>query len=91
MANYMQKVTTNANRFKNESVSTGWYQDWLSQIIAKGILKRSSENVPHDVTREAWCTSSKLEDSYSLHSNDLVKYGIDEYNTSHDKTVEVSE
>ena len=38
MSNSMQKVTTNANIFKNESVLAGWYQAWISRMIEKGIL-----------------------------------------------------
>ena len=60
-------------------------------MIAKGIIKTSSGTVTHDVKREAWCTSSNLEASYSLHASDLVKSGIAEYNTSYDNTVEGSE
>ena len=41
--------------------------------------------------QEAWCTSSNLEASYSLHFNELVNYGISKYNTSYDETVERSE
>ena len=91
MANYMQKGTPTSKIFNNESVLSGWYKDWLSQMIAKGILKISSGTVSHDVTREAWCTYSNLEASYSLHASEMVKAGIDEYNTSYDKTVERSE
>ena len=58
MANYMQKVTPTSKIFKNESVFSGWYQACLSKIIAKGILKISSGNVPHYMKREAWFTSS---------------------------------
>ena len=60
-------------------------------MIAKEILKISSGIIPHDVTQEAWCTSSNLEASYSLHDSEIVKAGIDEYNTSYDETVERSE
>ena len=91
MANYMQKGTPTSKIFNNESVLSGWYKDWLSQMIAKGILKISSGTVSHDVTREAWCTYSNLEASYSLHASEMVKAGIDEYNTSYDETVERSE
>ena len=60
-------------------------------MTAKGILKSSSGTVPRDVTREYWCTSSNMEDSYRLHVSELVKYGVAEYNTSYDETVEGSE
>ena len=60
MDNSIQKGTPTAKRFKNESVSSGWYQAGISRMIAKGILKSSSGTVPHDMTREAWCTSSNL-------------------------------
>ena len=50
MSNYMQKGTPTAKIFKNESVLLGWYQSWIPQMIAKGILKFSSETIPHDVT-----------------------------------------
>ena len=30
MANSVQKGTPTANRFKNEAVSAGWYQAWIS-------------------------------------------------------------
>ena len=38
MSNSMQKVTTNANIFKNESVLAGWYQARLSKMIPKVVL-----------------------------------------------------
>ena len=38
MTNYIQKGTPTAKRFNNESVNVGWYQAWLSQLTAKGIL-----------------------------------------------------
>ena len=60
-------------------------------MIAKAIIKSSSATVPHDVLQEAWCTSSNLESSYSLHASELFKSGIVEYNTSYDETVEGSE
>ena len=91
MANSMQRVTPTAERFKNKSVSSGWYQAWLSQMIEKGIFKSSSGTVPHYVSREARCNSSNLEVSYSLHARELAKDGIAEYSTSYDETVEVSE
>ena len=53
MAISMQKGTHTSKRFKNESVSAGWYQSWLSQMIEKGTLKRSSGAVPYAVTQEA--------------------------------------
>ena len=84
MDNYMHKVTPTVKIFNNESVLSGWYQSWLSQIIAKGILKISSQTVPHDVMWEAWCTSFNLEASYILYDSELVKSGIAEYNTSYD-------
>ena len=89
--NSIQKGTPTANIFKNESVSEGWYQSWLSWMIAKGIRKSSSGTVLHDVTQEAWCTSSSLEASYSLYASELAKSGIARYNTSYDDTVEGSE
>ena len=89
MANYMQKGTPATKIFKSKSVSSGWYQAWLSRMIARGTLKISSWNISHDLTQEAWCTSSNLEASYSLHASELVKSGIAEYNTSYYKTVEV--
>ena len=88
MANSVQKGTTTAKIFKNESVLSGWYQSCLSQMIAKGILKISSGTFPHDVTREVWSTSSIMEASYSLHTSELLKFRIYEYNTSYDETVE---
>ena len=60
-------------------------------MVAKGILKISSGAIPHDVMREAWCTSSNMEASYSLHVSDLVKSGTAKYNTSYENTVEGSE
>ena len=60
-------------------------------MISKDILKSSSWTVPHDVTREAWCVSSNLEDSYSLYASELVKAGVAEYTTSYDETFEGSE
>ena len=60
-------------------------------MIAKGILKISSGTVPHEMMQEAWCTSSNLEASYSLHVSELVNYGISKYNTSYEETVERSE
>ena len=57
-------------------------------MLANDILKISSGTVPHDVKQEAWCNSSNLEAYYSLHASELEKYGIAEYNTSYDKTVE---
>ena len=81
MDNSMHKRTTTAKIFKNESVTPGWYQSWLSQMIAKGIIKSSSETVPHGVMQEAWCTSSNLEASYILNASELVKAFIAEYNT----------
>ena len=90
MANYMHKGTTTAKIFKIESVSAGWYQVWLSQNIAKVIIKISSGTVTHDMTQEAWCTSYNLEASYTKHAIDMVKYGISEYYTSYEKTVEGS-
>ena len=56
MANSMQKGTTTSKIFNNESVSARWYQAWISQMIAKEIIKISSGTVPHDATREVWCT-----------------------------------
>ena len=56
-----------------------------------GNLKISNGTVPYDVTQEAWCASSNLEDSYSLNASDLVKAGIAEYNTYYEDTVEGSE
>ena len=76
VANSVQKGTPTENRFKNESVSSGWYQAWLSRMIAKGILKISCGTFTHEVTREPWCTSSKLEDFCSLHDSELLKAGI---------------
>ena len=87
IANSIHNGTPTSNIFKNESVLSLWYQAWLSQIISKGILKNSSGTIPYDVTREACCTSSKLEAYYILHGSDLVKAGISEYNTSYDNTV----
>ena len=60
-------------------------------MISNGIIKISSGTVPHDVTREAWCTSSHLEAPYSLHASELVNAGIAEYNTSYDENFEGSE
>ena len=91
MADYMQKGTTTPKRFNNKSFSEGWYQACISVMIEKGILKSSSGTVTHDVTQNAWCTSSNLEASYIIHANELVKTGIDEYNYSYTDTVEVSE
>ena len=76
MANYMQKGTPATKIFKSKSVSSGWYQAWLSRMIAKGILKISCGTFTHEVTREPWCTSSKLEDFCSLHDSELLKAGI---------------
>ena len=59
-------------------------------MTAKGILKISSGTVTHEVMQEAWCTSSNLEASYSLHDSELVKSGISEYNTSYEENVEGS-
>ena len=56
-------------------------------MIAKVNIKSSSGTVTHDMMREAWCTSSKIEASYDLHANYLLKAGIPENNTSYDKTV----
>ena len=58
-------------------------------MTAKGILRIPSGTVLHDVTQEAWCTSYKLEASYRLHASDLVKYVINEHNTSYEKSFEV--
>ena len=91
IANYMQKGTTTAKIFKNDSVTAGWYQNWISLMIAMGIIKNSSGTIPHDVTREALCTSSKLEASYSLYASELVKISIAEYNNSYDENVKGSE
>ena len=91
MDNSIQKGNPTEKRCKNESVLEGWYQAWISQMIAKGFLKISSGTVPHDMTREAWGTSSNLEASYILHSSETVKYGIAEYNTSYNDTVDGSE
>ena len=60
-------------------------------MIAMVVLKNSSWTVTHDVTQEVWCTSSSMEGSHILHTSDLVKAGIAEYNTSYDETVEGSE
>ena len=38
MTNYIQKGTPTAKIFNNKSVNVGWYQAWLSQLTAKGIL-----------------------------------------------------
>ena len=43
------------------------------------------------MTQEAWCTSSNLGSSWSLHASELAKSGIAEYDTSYDNTVELSE
>ena len=43
------------------------------------------------MNQEAWYTPSNLESSYILHSIDLMKADISEYNTSYYKTVEGSE
>ena len=91
VANSVHNGTPTANRFKNGSVLSGWYQACLSLMIAKGDIKSSSGNVPHDVKLEAWCTSYNPEAFYSLYASEMVKYGISEYNTSYYKTVEVSE
>ena len=77
--------------FIGKSLFSGWYQSWLSRVIEKGILKSSSGTVTHDMTREAWCTSSNLEASYSLHASEMVKVGIAEYNNSYENNVGGSE
>ena len=87
MDNCMQKGTTTDQRFKNDLVLAGWYQSWISIMIAKGILKIFSGTVPHDVMQDACCTSSKLDASYGLHTSEMVKSGIYEYNNSYDETV----
>ena len=90
MANSVQKGTPIAKIFKNESVSSGWYQYWISLMIAKGVIKIYSGTIPNDLAQEAWCPSSNLEASYSLNTSELVKNGIAEYNTSYDETVDGS-
>ena len=87
----MHKGTTTAKRFNNASVLVGWYQACLSRMISKVILKIYSGTVPHVMRQYAWYTSHNLEASHSLHTSEMVKSGIDEYNTSYDETVEVLE
>ena len=60
-------------------------------MISKVILKIYSGTVPHVMRQYAWYTSHNLEASHSLHTSEMVKSGIDEYNTSYDETVEGSE
>ena len=60
VSNSMQKGTPTAKIFNNEPVSAGWYQAWLSQMIANIIPKISSGSIPHDMTRESLSTSYNL-------------------------------
>ena len=91
IANSIHKGTTTPNIFNKESVSAGWHQSWISRMIAKSIIKKSSGTTTYDVTQETRCTSYNLEAYYNLHVSEMAKAGIYEYNNSYDETVDKSE